>query len=257
LTKFFFIVFFATALVSGISSCSKDPAPAPDLGYNYFPDKAGSYIVYNVDSVAYNAHAYSYPAIRDTFRFQLKEKIQSVYTDNEGRATLRLERYIKRYNPSVPYSLMNWTLRNVWAENRTARAAEKVEENVRFVKLAFPVKEGQEWNGNAQNTMQAENFSYAFFDITRTIGNIRFDSVLQVDQYNELDLVHQKYYEEKYARNVGLIYKRVIDIQSQPPDWSMDPFMNDSLTLFFGNPILKRASAGSQYTLTISTFGTE
>jgi len=257
LNKSDFIQAFAATLLAGLVSCSKDPAPAPDLGYNYFPDKVGSYVVYNVDSIVYNAHSYSYPAITDTFRFQVKEKIESGYTDNEGRATLRLERYVKHFDPAIPYSQMPWTLRDVWAENKTIRRAEKVEENVRFVKLAFPVKEGQEWNGNAQNTLEAKNYTYSFFDIPRTIGNIHFDSVLQVDQYNELDLVHQKYYEEKYARNTGLIYKRVIDIQSQPPDWSMEPYMNDSLSVFFAKPILKRASAGMQYTMTVTSYGTE
>lgn len=68
-------------------------------------------------------------------------------------------------------------LKRCWASNKTVTAAEKVEENVRFVKLAFPVKDEQVWNGNAQNTLDGWNYSYQFFDRPRTVGGITFDSV--------------------------------------------------------------------------------
>jgi hypothetical protein len=260
LNKILSISFALFILLTGASSCSKDPAPAPDLGYNYFPDKVGMYVVYNVDSIVYNATAISYPVIKDTYKFQIKEKIESIFTDNEGRPTMRLERYVKQYNSAIPYSAMSWTLRDVWVQNKTLRNAEKVEENVRYVKLVFPVKKEQEWNGNAKNTEPEENYTYNFFDRERTIGGIHFDSVLQVDQRNELNLIEQKYYEEKYARNVGLIYKRVIDVESQyNPAWNLLPpsYLNDSLNAFYQNPILVRASSGFQYTYTITTYGIE
>ncbi|MCE3279960.1 MAG: hypothetical protein K0S44_2151 [Bacteroidetes bacterium] len=247
---------FFSILFCGISSCSKDPGPNPDLGYNYFPDQVGRYVVYTVDSFYYDASAN--PPIIDTIKFQIKEKIQSVYTDNEGRPTMRLERYIKYYDPLVPYSNMSWTLKDVWSQNKTLRTAEKVEENLRYIKLAFPIKEAQEWNGNAQNSQDAQNYFYAFFDQARTIGNIKFDSVLQVTQQNESSLVHLKYNEEKYARNVGLIYKRGINIESQPPSsWNSLPFGSDSLTLFFDKLILTRITSGTQYTMTVNSYGIE
>lgn len=250
MNKLITLLFISAIFFLGVSSCKKDPASAPDLGYNYFPDQAGSYVIYNVDSFYYDD--FYNPSKIDTTRFQLKEKIESVFTDGEGRPALRLERYVKYYDPAVPYSQMSWTLRNVWTETKTLRTAEKVEENVRYIKLAFPVKESQEWNGNAQNTLGAENYKYNFFDKARTIGNIRFDSVLQVDQYDELDLVHRKHYEEKYARNVGLIFKRVIDISSQP-----DGVPDSLLSLFYGTDIMLRVDAGVQYTMTITSFGRE
>ncbi len=130
---FLLAVIFAAA----ISSCKKDAASKPDLGYNYFPGQVGRYIVYNVDSTFYDDFADS----SRNYKFQLKEKIQSVFTDNQNRPAIRLERYVKYYNPAIAYSSMPWQLRNVWVENITATTAEKVEENIRFVKLAFPVKE--------------------------------------------------------------------------------------------------------------------
>jgi hypothetical protein len=242
-----------------IESCKKDPGAAPDLGYNYFPDQVGHYVIYKVDSIFYDS--FYYPAKVDTFEFQLKEKIESVYTDNEGRPTMRLERYVKKHNDTIPYSSMSWQLRNVWAQNKTLKRVEKVEENMRFVKLVFPVEKDLSWNGNAFNSLGDQNYKYNFVDIARTIGGIRFDSVLQVDQRNQISLISNYYYEEKYARNTGLIYKRVIDVESQPnPAWADEtqyPFGSDSLEHFFEDPIMERITSGFQYTMTVISYGTE
>jgi hypothetical protein len=252
------VILFFIILIAGIVSCSKDPSPAPDLGYNYFPDQPGRYVVYNVDSVFYDD--FYIPAKKDSFKFQIREKIESIFTDNQGRPAMRLERYVKYYDPAIPYSAMAWTLRDVWTQTKTLKTAEKVEENVRFIKLAFPVNEDQLWNGNAQNTLEAENYRYNFFDRARTLGGIHFDSVLQVDQYDELDLIHKKYSQEKYARNAGLVYRQVIDVESQyPPAWNALPtaILNDSLNTFFAKPIMNRVSSGFQFTMTVTTYGTE
>lgn len=259
------VCFFLLPFFAGFVACKKDPSPAPDLGYNYFPDEVGRYAIYNVDSIHYNTfnlNVATHITRGDTFRFQLKEKIESSYTDNQGRPALRLERYVKYYNSSIPYSAMPWILRDVWSETKTAKTAEKVEENERYIKLAFPVKEEQQWNGNAQNTNDAKIYSYEFFDLPRTIGNILFDSVAQVNHYNETSLVYWHYSSEKYARNVGLIYKRRIEVESQPnSDWSTDhaayPYGNDTLIAFYNKPILQRVFSGYQYTSTVVSYGKE
>ena len=218
------------------------------MGYNYFPNQAGKYVVYDVDSFYY-----ANSTTIDTFKFQLKEKIQSIYPDNQNRPTIRLERYIKHYNPAVPYSAMSWSLRNVWAENRTVTTAEKVEENVRFIKLNFPVKKGKSWNGNIQNTNSEIDYKYSFADLTKNIAGITFDSTLEVEQQNHLDLISQQYYIEQYAKNAGLVYKEVIDVQSQPnPSWTPT-----QLVAFYALPILQRVTSGVQYTWTVNSFGTE
>ncbi|MBA3705358.1 MAG: hypothetical protein H0W84_05515 [Bacteroidetes bacterium] len=217
------------------------------MGHNYFPTDVGYYVVYDVDSFFYD----DFNNRIDTFKFQLKEKIQSVYTDNENRPTVRLERYKKNYSPTLPYNAKIWSLKNVWAENLTTSTAEKVEENIRYAKLKFPVKKNQKWNGKVQNTLTQWNYEYAFFDLPRTIGGIHFDSVLQVTQFDDKfsNLVAHKYYIEKYARNYGLIYKQVIDVESQPP--------NPTPSGFFDIPIMQRVTSGFQYTMTVNYYGME
>ena len=148
---------------------------------------------------------------------------------------------------------MSWVLRNVWAENRTATAAEKVEENVRFVKLVFPIKKSKSWNGNAQNTNIEMDYKYSFVDQFKTIAGLTFDSTLEVEQQNRLDLIYDNYSVEQYAKNVGLVYKKVILVESQPiPSWTPTQF-----SAFYAIPILQRVFKGNQYTWTVNSFGTE
>ena len=251
----FSILVLSLFLFSGLVSCKRDPAPAPDLGYNYYPDAVGSYVVYDVDSFSYDNTAGV-----DTTKYQLKEKIESIYNDNQGRPTIRLERYIKKYNKTIPYSAMAWKLRNVWAVNKTLKHVEKVEDNVRFVRLLFPVGGDKRWNGNAQNTYEDEEYTYDFFDLPGGVGTLSFDSVLHVIQHDESSLVHKKYADEKYAKNAGLIYKQVIDVDSQPPlQWSSGsvPYYQDSLTAFYAKDILDRISSGYYYTMTVRAYGKE
>ena len=243
--------FILLIVVSGSFSCKKDKDEAPDMGYNYFPNQVGKYVIYDVDSFYYND--FNIPLTIDTFKFQLKEKIQSTYLDNQNRTTLRLERYVRYYNDSVPYSSLPWILRDVWAANLTATTAEKVEENDRYIKLTFPVKLEKEWNGNAQNVYGEQTYSYEFVNVARTIGGTAFDSVLQVTQKDESSLVDVAYFIEKYAKRTGMVYKQVIKVESQP-----DPSWTPSVTAaFLAQPLMDRVTSGYQFTYTYNSSGTE
>src|SRR4030067_3558016 len=83
-----------------IISCKKDVSVNPDLGYEYFPATVGKYVVYDVDSIVYN----DFTGTTDTFKYQIKETIESIFLDNSNRQTLRIERYKKNYSDTVPYS---------------------------------------------------------------------------------------------------------------------------------------------------------
>lgn len=243
-------LFVITFFLSTVYSCKKDKEQTVlDMGYNYFPDKQGDYIVYDVDSFFYNDFTHHI----DTFKFQLKEKIESFFVDNENRPTMRIERYTRSYDPKKPYSSIPWKLRDAWSANKTAGMAEKVEENVRFVKLIFPVVAKSSWNGNAKNNLSPLNYSYFSVDLPATVGNTHFDSVLQVTQQDALTVISKKYYIEKYARNFGLIFKHVIDVESQP-----DPTWPDSVVKKWRDtPIMDRVDSGIQYIVKFNSYGHE
>lgn len=192
-------------VVSGIYSCKKDPETTPvDIGYNYFPDEVGRYIIYQVDSITQD----DIVETRDTTRYLLKELVESTFIDNSGRPTMRIERYKKMYNPAVPYDSMPWVISDIWTANRTATTAEKVEENIRYIKLVFPVVKGKEWNGNAFNTLGQQEYEMIAVDQPEAINNLSFDSVITVKQLLNDNAIEYISEEEKFAKHIGLIYKK-------------------------------------------------
>ena|ERR1700741_3400364 len=218
-----------------VSCKKKQNEEAPDLGYDYYPAKVGSYIEYDVDSTAYT------PLPVDTIvaKFRIKEVIEEEITDNQGRPALKIVRYKKNYSATVPYSAMNWTLQDVWTANKTNTTAEVVEENVRFVKLIFPVADAQTWNGNAQNTIGDWQYKYSEMDQPAAYNGLSFEKTVFITQKKTLTALSNQYYVEKYARGVGLIYREIIDVKSQ----------NN-----IGVPIMNRIEEGVVYKQTVVAY---
>jgi len=44
---------------------------------------------------------------------------------------------------------MPWLLKNVWYSVKTDKNVERVEENIRYIKLIFPIRNNAKWDGNA------------------------------------------------------------------------------------------------------------
>ncbi len=228
--KTYIVCVFSVFLL--LACTKKQNEEAPDIGSDYFPGTKGSYIVYDVDSTAYTA----LPVDTIHAKFLIKEMIDSVFADNQGRPTLKIVRYKKTYSPTIPYSQMSWEIQDVWAANKTVSTAEVVEENTRFIKLIFPVKSGKTWNGNAQNTIGEWNYKYENVDEALTINNLSFDKTLVVNQKYYPTLISYQRYTEKYAKGVGMIYREITDVKS------------NTITMA---PILSRIEEGIVYKMNV------
>jgi len=181
------------------SSCKKDQSEtAPDMGLNYFPFNVGHWISYQVDSIYYD----DFTSSSDTFHYQEKEVYESIFTDISGHPTMRIERY-RKDNDSI-----GWYIKDIWYANKDNFKSEKVEENVRFVKLIFAVEKGKKWNGNAYNTLGEQTYKYLEIDKPNTFNGLSFDSTLTILQADEQIMTSTQYQKEVFARNVGLIYKK-------------------------------------------------
>jgi len=229
-------IVLSVLLLSALTSCRKEKNTVVDPGYNYFPNNVGHYVVYDVDSIVYD----DFNSTVDTFKFQLKEYIQSIFMDNANRPTQRIERYKRKFNKSVSYTLIPWVLQDVWSANLTNAAAEKVEENQRFVKLVFAVSKNKTWNGNAQNTLGAQDYKYTFVHEPAFIGGTNFDSALVVTQLDKENLIEKQSYYEVYAKNTGMVSKQVIDVKSK------------TITI---DPIMERITSGLIYRATYNSSG--
>ena len=225
--------------------CKKKTESPPDLGYDYAPELIGKYVVYDVDSTIYD----DFNNDITYYKYSIKEKYEEAFTDNESRPAIKIVRYIKNYSPTISYDNMAWTIKDVWMANKTKTTYEVVEEDVRFVKLSFPLKEEAEWNGNAQNTNPEWLYTYKYFDQKEMINNMTFENVLYVEQKDDKNKnnIHREFYIEKYAKHVGLVYKEIKDLLSY------------TVTVGPGGiiPVEDRINKGVKYKMTYVTHGIE
>ena len=189
-------------IILAINSCKEDEQVfLPPVYFHYVPTNTGNVVVYDVDSTYYN----EFDSSVAVFHFQIMERIDSTYNDNQGRPTQRIERY-KRDSVGAP-----WNIASVWNSTLTAASFERVENNIRYVKLGFPITASQTWNGNAYNTLGIEDYTYDSYHQPLSIDSFNFDSALTVLQVDDNNLIHQKYGLEQYANHVGLVYKEFIN----------------------------------------------
>jgi hypothetical protein len=197
-------------------SCSKkeEETVLPDLGHDYAGLEVGKFVVYDVDSFFYDDFDNSI----DTSYYQIKEVVDSEFEDLEGEPAYKIIRYRKEIDST------NWVLIDVWNSKLTQTNFQKSEENVKFIKLIFPVGDGKTWNGNSMNSIGEMQYEYTAVDQSETIGGVGLSSVLTVIQLDNVNLVEEYYHEEKFARGIGLVYKKQVDISKKEFDTSTGLF---------------------------------
>jgi hypothetical protein len=184
----------AFLLTIGLLSCTKEDPSAIDFGYDYFPNKVGNYVIFNVDSIAYNGN-------ETVFNHQIKEVITDLFVDDTGEPAARVECFRRNFNAQP------WILQSVCVQKRGQTNAERVVNNKRVILLEFPIKEGETWNGNAYNNDGSLLFKYTKVAQPIDIGIQEFDKTVTVQQENVNNLIEQKISKEVYAWNVGSIYR--------------------------------------------------
>ncbi len=176
-----------------------------DLGYDYYPLEIGRYIIYDEHDVIYDPVK---PKVVDTF-YQVKEVISSSYRDGSEEKFL-VYHYAKKTTQA------DWPLQpdSVWTVSNTTNQLIRTENNVAYIKLVFPVKEGKTWNGNAKNTAAEFTSSDKFYKMTNlnksyTAPNgMVYDKTLKLTIANQSDpIVSKDIRYDLYARGIGFIKK--------------------------------------------------
>lgn len=188
-------------------SCSKENTQPTAVfqGKEYFPLHQGDYIVYEITKINIDKPSNIY----DTVVYLLKEVIDIPIIDNEEDTAYRVERYV--FNSVTG----NWEIQSVWQAKLTNYAAHKVEENLRFVKIRFPVRENLQWDGNIFNELNSKTYKISDLNISYQVNQMSFDSCLFVLQDSSSSLIHKNYAIEIYAYKIGLVYKEETYINSQ------------------------------------------
>ena len=198
-----YLLMIAAIAVTLFGGCKKDePAAAPDLGHAYFPATIGSWIEYHVDSTRVIGETVS------EWSYDIREVLTENFSDLEGRPAQRVIRYTRDAD-SI------WQPKDVWWQTRDKVRAERSEENMRRVKLVFPPRYSSFWNTNATNTSAPFELTYDEIDVPWNVNNLSFDSTVLVIGTYETNLVNSKIYMERYAKNVGMVYREVDSSETQ------------------------------------------
>ncbi len=215
------ILFSITFLV--FLSCRKNSQEPIEYGYEFFPITLGHFITYDVDSISYNDFTDSI----DTFHYQVKEILTENFNDISGRASQRIEKYVRLNDTS------SWAISQVGYQILTTYVAEKYEDNLRYIKLSFPVKNNLSWKGNTYINYNdpdcnwlASDWEYKLTNVNEplNINGNHFDLTARVIVETGDNVICQQYYEEIYAKNVGMIYRKVrrVAVNPDPSGYSLE-----------------------------------
>ena len=191
----------------------------------------GKYIIYRVDSTV----VVSFGTSLRVNSYNEKHEADKLTTDNMGRPALRVFRYQRDTANTKP-----WAPVGSYFITALDKTVEVVENNLRYVKLALPLREGFSWQGNRflpgklyggvydfsiDNGMDAWDFTYGEVDGETIVRGKPYQYTVTVKQADDVtnfplttDSYGSKIYsKEVYAKGLGLIYQELAMLEYQAP----------------------------------------
>lgn len=226
MNKTFFPALLVAALMTvALFSCKKEDDDKYQGNYSraYFPLEFGRYVVYDVDSTLWD----DFLQVKSLHRYQMRYTIADTFRDNEFRLSYRVDVHIR------PNDTFQWKTHRVIYVTPTATHLEYVEENLRFIKLAFPIADGVEWKGNSnipaldQDYQYFQDWTYRYSKFTSPFndGKVYFDNTVTVEQVDEQQndpetmptaYSYKTFGQEVYAYDIGMVYREMTH-------WIYDP----------------------------------
>jgi hypothetical protein len=212
-------------------SCNKTDDFTSESLSDYVSPQVGKYITYRLDSTVFT----NFGTTTEVHSFEEKHVVDAQIPDAMGRPSYRILRYLRDVLATKP-----WTQAGSYFITPLDNTLELVENNLRFVKLATPIKEGLTWKGNKylpdepflplydfQNDNEMEEWDFSYGPVNETMSfngqtlNIitvnGFEDATNVpvtapDVYGSID-----YHQYKYAKGIGLVFEEWIMWDYQPP----------------------------------------
>jgi len=180
-------------------SCQKEPEQPNDatFGSSFYPIQRGQFQTFFVKQTRF---ALNLNPVTTTY--QLKEVIGDEFVGENGEKLYEVLRYVR------PNGLENFRLDSVFSVRKDNNVIVKMEHNIPYVKLDFPIEEGKTWNGNQFNARPSKNFLAENVSTPKSIGNQNFDKTITIIESQDSSLVNKNLRFEIYADEVGLIYKK-------------------------------------------------
>lgn len=217
------LFFLAFGLLASLllAACKQTPDDySIEQGLEYFPLEVGKFIEYQVDSTIFDPTGDTAVFFSTTF---VKEEIIDTLSDNNGNTLYKIEHF-ERAADTLP-----WTIRKVLTESIQGNQAIRTEDNLRFIKLVFPVKKSKSWDGNihfnsglivtvAGETLEMfKGWSYRVNTVNEpaSIGTFQFDETTTVREADTENLIELRRSTATYAKGVGLVYREVWILDTQ------------------------------------------
>lgn len=197
---------------------------------DYLPAQTGKYITYRIDSTLFT----NFGTTTVVHSYQEKHQVDQLTTDNSGRPAYRVFRFVRdtdgkeAWAPSGSYYIVAGT-----------NTMEVVENNLRFIKLAAPIKQDNTWKGNRflptdpygsysfsnDDNMADWDYTYTSTGETITLNGKTINDVITVQQADESANApvtqpaaygYINYLVDKYAKGIGLVYEELTMWEYQP-----------------------------------------
>ncbi len=221
--------FFILALSFLLFSCNKENTVLNfERIQSYYPIAKGKYITYRLDSTVYTTLGTK----KEVRSYIVMDVLDTSITDNLGKTDYVFKRSIRNSIDTT-----QWDLLTTFRVSIDSSKIAVTENNLRFIKLASPLREGLTWKGNSFiNTNDNNNlaflegwlYSYGKPNESQTINGNPFKETVSVFQNNDTigNPTDKKMYaaiffsKEVYAKNIGLVYKEFMKETWQPPNAS-------------------------------------
>lgn len=195
------------------------------------PLRVGKYITYRLDSLVFTNSGKT----EETRRYRVRHLIERQSTDNQNRPIWVVATYITDSMGIGP-----WVQNGTYTITPVDKGLEVTENNLRVLKLKMPVKEGFRWKGNSylpdrpynpefpmsiDANMDLWEFKYGSINNAERIGAttvpdvttvLHIDSAENVPMRTDTSFASRELSVEKYAKNVGLVYREFILWENQP-----------------------------------------
>ncbi len=218
----YFILYF---LIIIICSCNKNNPLITDTPADYYPMVVGNYIIYRMDSLKF----FNVGSTDSIISYHAKEVVDDTITDNLGRLSYRVIRYLSDTNEIAP-----WTPSIAYMVTPLSGSVEVVENNLRFIKMVTPVQNGVNWMGNSYiDTKSADSpvpymdgWDYTYSNTGQPfnvlMGTVPISVIVNeansVTGLGDSSYTQTVFSEEVYGKNIGLIYKQFLYSVYQSPN---------------------------------------
>jgi hypothetical protein len=192
---------------------------------DYAPLTVGKYITYSLDSLVFinfnkdEAHRF----------YEVKYVVADSLRDNIGRKAFRIVRYIRNLPAGT------FASDNTFMAVNTGTSFEFTENNLRYLKLAQPIKEDYSWKGNSAIDVTSNIDNQYLFDwdytyaavaqaipaalgmpsLTNTITVNQRDASTNLPVTPTTNIASKDYSQEIYAKGIGMAYRKFIHWEYQ------------------------------------------